>query len=41
MQSETSVHMMNYHFVWNPKYRRKVIIGNVEEAGYSKKNVRN
>jgi REP element-mobilizing transposase RayT len=32
MQSETSVHMMNYHFVWTPKYRRKVIIGNVEET---------
>ena len=21
---------MNYHFVWCPKYRRKVIIGNIE-----------
>jgi putative transposase len=21
---------MNYHFVWTPKYRRKVIVGNVE-----------
>jgi putative transposase len=29
-QSETSVHFMNYHFVWCPKYRRKVIVGNVE-----------
>ena len=23
--------MMNYHFVWTPKYRRKVIVGNVEK----------
>jgi putative transposase len=22
---------MNYHFVWTPKYRRKVIVGNVEK----------
>jgi len=29
--SETSVHFMNYHFVWTPKYRRKVIVGNIEE----------
>ena len=29
--SETSVHFMNYHFVWCHKYRRKVIIGDVEE----------
>jgi putative transposase len=28
--SETSVHFMNYHFVWCPKYRRKVIVGEVE-----------
>ena len=28
--SETSVHFMNYHFVWCPKYRRKVITGKVE-----------
>ena len=31
MQSETSVHFMNYHFVWTPKYRRKVIVGDVEK----------
>ncbi|HEY5630632.1 MAG TPA: IS200/IS605 family transposase [Nitrososphaeraceae archaeon] len=30
IQSETSVHFMNYHFVWTPKYRRKVIVGNIE-----------
>ena len=28
--SNTSVHFMNYHFVWCPKYRRKVIIADVE-----------
>lgn len=30
-RSETSVHFMNYHFVWCPKYRRKVITGNIEK----------
>lgn len=30
-QSETSVHFMNYHFVWCPKYRRKVITGKIEK----------
>ncbi len=28
--SNTSVHFMNYHFVWCSKYRRKVIIADVE-----------
>ena len=28
--SSTSVHFMNYHFVWCPKYRRKVIVADVE-----------
>ncbi len=28
--SNTSVHFMNYHFVWCPKYRRKLITGNIE-----------
>ena len=28
--SSTSVHFMNYHFVWCPKYRRKLITGNIE-----------
>jgi putative transposase len=23
--------MMNYHFVWTPKYRKKVIVGNIEK----------
>ena len=31
VSSQTSVHFMNYHFVWCPKYRRKVIIGAVEK----------
>lgn len=30
-QSETSVHYMDYHFVWTPKYRKKVIVGSVEK----------
>jgi putative transposase len=29
--SETSVHFMGYHFVWSPKYRKKVLIGKVEQ----------
>lgn len=27
---KTSVHFLNYHFVWCPKYRRKVIIGDIQ-----------
>ena len=27
--SETSVHFMGYHFVWCPKYRRKVLNGDI------------
>lgn len=27
--SETSVHSMEYHFVWCPKYRRKVLNGKI------------
>ena len=30
-QSETSVHFMGYHFVWCPKYGKKVLTGKVEE----------
>jgi putative transposase len=30
LSSETSIHFMNYHFVWCPKYRRKVLVGKVE-----------
>lgn len=30
LKSETSVHFMNYHFVWCPKYRKKVLDGAIE-----------
>lgn len=30
-RENTSVHMMNYHFVWCPKYRRKVLVDKVKE----------
>jgi putative transposase len=30
-QSETFVHYMDYHFVWTPKYRKKLIVDNVEK----------
>lgn len=29
-RSTTCVYMMNYHFVWCPKYRRKVLNGGVK-----------
>lgn len=28
--SQTSVFFMNYHFVWCPKYRRPVLVGEIE-----------
>lgn len=31
MKSETAVHYMNYHFIWCPKYRRRVLVGRVAE----------
>jgi putative transposase len=31
LRSETSVHSMTYHFVWCPKYRRKVLQGEIAE----------
>jgi len=31
MRSQTSVHFMNYHFVWCPKYRRKILVGEVKK----------
>jgi putative transposase len=31
IKSETSVHFMNYHFIWCPKYRREVLIGKIEQ----------
>ena len=30
-RSETSVHRMNYHFVWCPKYRRPVLVGKIKQ----------
>ena len=30
-RSITSVHKMNYHFVWCPKYRRKVLNGDIKK----------
>ncbi len=29
--SGTSVHFMNYHFVWCSKYRKRVLVGKVKE----------
>jgi len=31
LSSETNVHFINYHFVWCPKYRRKVLIGKIRK----------
>ena len=31
ISSETTVHYMGYHFVWCPKYRRKVLVGEIEK----------
>lgn len=31
IRSETSVHFMNYHIVWSPKYRYKLLVGDVEK----------
>jgi putative transposase len=31
LSSQTTVHFMNYHFVWCSKYRRKVIIARIEK----------
>jgi len=30
-QSKTSVHNIGYHLIWCPKYRRKVLVGPIEE----------
>ena len=30
LSSQTCVHFMGYHFVWCPKYRRKVLTGGIE-----------
>lgn len=29
--SETNIHFIGYHFVWCPKYRKKVLIGKIEQ----------
>jgi len=31
ISSQTTVHYMGYHFVWCTKYRRKVLIGEIEK----------
>jgi len=31
LSSETSVHFINYHFVWCPKYRRKILVDNINK----------
>jgi putative transposase len=33
LRSKASVHHMAYHFVWCPKYRRKVLEDKIEEQG--------
>jgi hypothetical protein len=33
--SETSVHFIGYHFVWCPKYRRKVLVGKATKSSKS------
>lgn len=29
LSSQTSIYFLNYHFVWCPKYRRKVLVGDI------------
>jgi putative transposase len=29
-KENTSVHLMNYHFVWCPRYRRKLLVGEIK-----------
>lgn len=31
LSSQTSIYFLNYHFVWCPKYRRKVLVGAIEK----------
>jgi len=31
ISSQTSIHFIGYHFVWCPKYRRKVLMGKIKE----------
>ena len=30
-REETCVHLMNYHFIFCPKYRRRILVGGVKE----------
>ncbi len=30
-EGQTAVHLMNYHFAWCPKYRRKVLVGKIAQ----------
>jgi len=30
-RGQTAVHLMNYHFAWCPKYRRKILVGKIAE----------
>lgn len=30
LSSQTSIYFLNYHFVWCPKYRRKILIGSIK-----------
>jgi len=31
LSSQTSICFLNYHFVWCPKYRRKVLVENIQK----------
>jgi putative transposase len=31
LPSQTSIYFLNYHFVWCPKYRRKVLVENIQK----------
>jgi putative transposase len=31
LSSQTSIYFLNYHFVWCPKYRRKVLVENIQK----------
>jgi len=31
LTSQTSVYFMGYHFVWCPKYRRKLLVGEIQK----------
>lgn len=30
-KEETCVHLMNYHYIWCPKYRKKLLVGEVKD----------